>query len=75
MDLFLVASKFRISQVLAGGVVAAVLNVGTLISAIGAVTVILSGGIDAILEVGWAAFVATIKEQAAKRGTAGAVAW
>ncbi|CKE44975.1 uberolysin/carnocyclin family circular bacteriocin [Bacillus paranthracis] len=75
MGLFHVASKFKISQGIAGGVVAAVLNAGTLISAIGAVTVVMSGGIDAILEVGWTAFVATVKEQAAKRGTAGAVAW
>ncbi|GIX59944.1 uberolysin/carnocyclin family circular bacteriocin [Bacillus thuringiensis] len=75
MGLFHVASKLSISKGVAAGVVSTVLNAGTLITAIGAVTVALSGGIDAILEVGWATFVATVKEQAAKRGTAGAVAW
>ncbi|GEL91854.1 circular bacteriocin, circularin A/uberolysin family [Enterococcus villorum] len=46
-----------------------------MLAVIGAVTVALSGGIDAILEVGWTAFIAEVKEQAAARGTAGAAAW
>jgi circularin A/uberolysin family circular bacteriocin len=74
MNLLQVASKFNISQGIATGIVTTVLNAGTVLAVIGAVTVALSGGIDAILEVGWTAFIAEVKEQAA-RGTAGAATW
>lgn len=75
MNLLKVASKFNISTAIATGIVTTVINAGTLIAIIGAVTVALSGGIDAILEMGWTAFVAEIKSIVAERGTAAAAAW
>ncbi|NGY93961.1 circular bacteriocin, circularin A/uberolysin family [Bacillus megaterium] len=63
MGLFHVASKFSVTNAVATGIVTTVLKAGTLITVIGAVTVALSGGVDAILEMGWAGFVATVKEK------------
>jgi circularin A/uberolysin family circular bacteriocin len=75
MGLFHVASKFNVSKSIATAVVTTVIHAGTFITVIGAVTVLLSGGIDAIMELGWAGFVTAVKEKVAARGTAGAVAW
>lgn len=75
MGLFYVASKFNISTGIATEIVTTVLDTGTLIAIIGAVAVAMSGGVDAILEMGWTAFVAEVKEQFATRGMAGSVAW
>ncbi|MGG3707920.1 uberolysin/carnocyclin family circular bacteriocin [Heyndrickxia coagulans] len=75
MGLFHVASQFHVSAGVASGVVNAVLNAGTLVSIIGAVTVAMSGGIDAILEMGWTAFIAEVKHLAKEYGKKRAVAW
>lgn len=56
-------------------VVSIVLTGSTLISIILGITAILSGGVDVILEIGWSAFVATVKKIVAERGKAAAIAW
>ncbi|WP_445613665.1 uberolysin/carnocyclin family circular bacteriocin [Geobacillus sp. YF-1] len=50
------------SQAVATTVVSIVLTGSTLVSMILGITAILSGGVDAILEIGWSAFVATVKK-------------
>ncbi len=60
--LALVAGTLGVSQAVATTVVSIVLTGSTLISIILGITAILSGGVDAILEIGWSAFVATVKK-------------
>ncbi|ADI27768.1 MULTISPECIES: uberolysin/carnocyclin family circular bacteriocin [Geobacillus] len=73
--LALVAGTLGVSQAVATTVVSIVLTGSTLISIILGITAILSGGVDAILEIGWSAFVATVKKIVAERGKAAAIAW
>ncbi|APB37679.1 uberolysin/carnocyclin family circular bacteriocin [Weizmannia coagulans] len=75
MGLFHVASKFHVSAGIASGVVTAVLHAGTIASIIGAVTVVMSGGVDAILDMGWTAFIAEVKHLAKEYGKKRAIAW
>lgn len=60
--LALVAGTLGVSQSIATTVVSIVLTGSTLISIILGITAILSGGVDVILEIGWSAFVATVKK-------------
>ncbi|CAM4093938.1 MULTISPECIES: uberolysin/carnocyclin family circular bacteriocin [Geobacillus] len=73
--LALVAGTLGVSQSIATTVVSIVLTGSTLISIILGITAILSGGVDVILEIGWSAFVATVKKIVAERGKAAAIAW
>ncbi|WP_067936925.1 uberolysin/carnocyclin family circular bacteriocin [Alicyclobacillus kakegawensis] len=73
--LALVAGTLGVSQAVATTVVSIVLTGSTLITIILGITAILSGGVDVILEMGWSAFVATIREIATTRGTAAAIGW
>ncbi|MGG3018322.1 uberolysin/carnocyclin family circular bacteriocin [Geobacillus stearothermophilus] len=73
--LALVAGTLGVSQTIATTVVSIVLTGSTLISIILGITAILSGGVDAILEIGWSAFVETVKKIVAQRGKAAAIAW
>ncbi|MED3723232.1 uberolysin/carnocyclin family circular bacteriocin [Geobacillus stearothermophilus] len=73
--LALVAGTLGVSQSIATTVVLIVLTGSTLISIILGITAILSGGVDVILEIGWSAFVATVKKIVAERGKAAAIAW
>lgn len=73
--LALIAGTLGVSQTIATTVVSIVLTGSTLISIILGITAILSGGVDAILEIGWSAFVATVKKIVAERGKAAAIAW
>ncbi|BBW97165.1 MULTISPECIES: uberolysin/carnocyclin family circular bacteriocin [Geobacillus] len=63
------------SQAVATTVVSIVLTGSTLVSMILGITAILSGGVDAILEIGWSAFVATVKKIVAEREQKAAIAW
>ncbi|MGZ0084752.1 uberolysin/carnocyclin family circular bacteriocin [Caldibacillus thermoamylovorans] len=69
------AGTLGVSQAVATTVVSIVLTGSTLVSMILGITAILSGGVDAILEIGWSAFVATVKKIVAERGKAAAMAW
>lgn len=60
--LALVAGTLGVSQAVATTVVSIVLTGSTLVSIILGITAILSGGVDAILEIGWSTFVATVKK-------------
>lgn len=73
--LMLVVGTLGVSRALATTIVSIVLNGSTLITIILAITSLLSGGVDTILTMGWAAFVDSIKEVAAERGMYGAIAW
>jgi circularin A/uberolysin family circular bacteriocin len=75
MNLFHVAGKFHVGTGVATAVVGTVMNAGSIITVIGAVSVALSGGLDAILEMGWTAFVAEIKHLASKYGKKRAISW
>ncbi len=73
--LFLVAGTLGVSTTIATSVVSIVLTGSTIITIILALTTILSAGADAILTMGWTAFVTTIKTIAQKQGIKYAVAW
>ncbi|WP_033843238.1 uberolysin/carnocyclin family circular bacteriocin [Geobacillus sp. FSL W8-0032] len=69
------ARTLGVSQAVATTVVSIVLTGSTLVSMILGITAILSGGVDAILEIGWSAFVATVKKIVAEREQKAAIAW
>ncbi|MCL6586999.1 MAG: uberolysin/carnocyclin family circular bacteriocin [Anoxybacillus sp.] len=73
--LALVAGTLGVSQAVATTVVSIVLTGSTLVSIILGITAILSGGVDAILEIGWSTFVATVKKIVTERGKVAAIAW
>ncbi|MGG3842318.1 uberolysin/carnocyclin family circular bacteriocin [Anoxybacillus kestanbolensis] len=73
--LALVVGTLGVSQAVATTVVSIVLTGSTLVSIILGITAILSGGVDAILEIGWSTFVATVKKIVTERGKASAIAW
>lgn len=60
---------------MATSIVSIILTGSTLITIILAITALLSGGVDAILTVGWSALVATVKRIVAQRGRAAAIAY
>ncbi len=75
MMLMLVAGTLGVSTAIATTAVSIILGASTIVTIILAITAILSGGVDAILTMGWTVFVNTVKEIAAERGLAAAIAW
>ena len=75
MLLFKIAGTLGVSTAVATSIVSIILTGSTLVTIILAITTILSGGVDAILTMGWSAFVATVKKIVAERGAAAAAAW
>ena len=75
MLLFKIAGTLGVSPAVAQRAGAVSRRGPTLVTIILAITTILSGGVDAILTMGWSAFVATIKKIVAERGAAAAAAW
>jgi len=75
MLLFKIAGTLGVSTAVATSIVSIILTGSTLVTIILAITTILSGGVDAILTMGWSAFVATVKKIVAKRVLAPAAGW
>ena len=73
--MFNIAGTLGISNTVATSIVSIILTGSTMITIILAITALLSSGADAILTIGWDTLVTTVKEIAAKKGTAAAVAW
>lgn len=73
--LMLIAGTLGVTTATATAVVSIILHASTIISIILALTAILSGGIDAIMTMGWTVFVDTVKKIVAERGLAAAIAW
>lgn len=70
-----VCGLLGVSQSVATTVVSIVLTGSTIITIILALTALLSGGVDAILTIGWSTFVATVKKIAAQKGRQYAIAY
>lgn len=73
--MFKIAGTLGVSTALATSVVSIILTGSTLVTIILAITSIISAGMDAILTMGWSAFVALVKDKVAKEGMAAAVNW
>lgn len=73
--MFKIAGTLGVTATVATTIVSIILGASTLVTIILAVTTLLSGGVDAILTVGWSTLVATVKKIAAKKGTAAAAAY
>ncbi len=70
----LVAGQLGVASAVAQTVVNVILNAGTLVTVLGIVATLVSGGAGAILTMGWATFKATVKKLA-KKSMAKAIAW
>lgn len=73
--LFLVAGTLGVSTTIATSVVSIILTGSTVVTIILAITTILSAGADAILTMGWTAFISTVKGIAQRQGVKYAIAW
>lgn len=73
--MFKVAGTLGVSTALATSVVSIILTGSTLVTIILAITSIISAGMDAILTMGWSAFVTLVKDKVAQEGMAAAVNW
>ena len=71
----LVAGLLGVSQAVATSVVSIILTGSMLITVILALTALLSGGVDAILSVGWSVLVASVKKIVAQKGRAAAIGY
>lgn len=71
----LVVGLLGVSQAIATSIVSIILTGSTLITIILALTALLSGGVDAILSVGWSVLVATVKKIVAQKGRAAAIGY
>jgi circularin A/uberolysin family circular bacteriocin len=71
----LVAGLLGVSQAIATSVVSIILTGSTVITMILALTALLSGGVDAILSVGWSVLVSTVKKIVAQKGRTAAIGY
>lgn len=60
--LFLIAGTLGVTSAVATTIVSIILTGSTVVSIILAITTLLSGGVDAILTIGWDTLVTTVKE-------------
>ncbi len=70
----LVAAQLGVTSAVASTVVNVILKAGTLVTVLGIIGSIASGGAGTIMTMGWAAFKATVKKLA-KKSMARAIAW
>lgn len=70
-----VAGTLGVPQAVAAAIVEIILTGSTLYAIIMAITAILSGGISAILTMGWTVFINEVKRRVARYGLANAIAW
>lgn len=73
--LFYVAGLLGVTSAVANAVVSIILTGSTMVSIILAITTILSGGVDAVLSVGWSTLVNTVKTMVAEKGMAATIAY
>jgi len=73
--LLMVAGTLGVSQAVATSIVNYILTADTIVTIILFVTALISGGVDAILVIGWRAFVQTVKMKVKKEGKRAAVLW
>ncbi|UQA87509.1 uberolysin/carnocyclin family circular bacteriocin [Gardnerella vaginalis] len=73
--LFKIAGTLGVSSAVATSIVSIILTGSTVVSIILGITAILSGGVDAILSVGWGTLVATVKKIVAEKGAAAAAGY
>jgi len=71
----MVAGTLGVSKAVATSIVNFTLTADTIVTIILFVTALISGGIDAILVIGWRVFVQTVKMKVKKEGKRAAVLW
>lgn len=69
-----VAAQLGVANAVATTIVNVILDAGTLVTVLGILASVVSGGATAIATMGWAAFKATVKKLA-KKSMASAVVW
>lgn len=74
MFISFVAAKLGVTTAVATTIVNVIISAGTLVTVLGIIASIASGGASAIMTMGWATFKATVKSLA-KKSMARAVAW
>lgn len=73
--MFKIAGTLGVTTTVATSIVSIILGASTIVTVMLAVTTLLSGGVDAILTVGWSTLVATVKQKVAEEGIAAAAAY